>query len=60
MSIEIVIDTSGDVQVAVKGEPGKQCTEITKGIESALGLTTAQQKTAEYNQAASTARKATQ
>jgi hypothetical protein len=47
-SIEVTIDKSGQVKVEVNGCSGKSCSDLTKGIEQALGQVTADEQKPEY------------
>jgi hypothetical protein len=49
--INVEIATDGKVTVSVKGVKGKSCTDVTKSLENALGQTTSDEKTREYNDA---------
>ena len=44
-----VDDETGDVTVAVKGEPGKGCIELSKHLESFFGPGGERDLTEEYN-----------
>ncbi len=46
--MEITIERDGKVQIHVQGVDGTSCLELTKELEEALGVVTAQEKTGEY------------
>lgn len=46
--MEISIDDNGNVSIKVIGAEGKECLEMTKEIEAALGIVTDRQKTSEF------------
>jgi hypothetical protein len=46
--LEITIDKSGKVQVAVRGVQGEGCLALTKNIENAVGTVEERGFTAEY------------
>jgi hypothetical protein len=50
-AITIVIDREGGATVGVGCMKGKKCSELTKGIEDALGKVVSDQKTSEYFEA---------
>ena len=35
--IEVIIDPTGEVRIAINGVKGKQCLELTQALEAALG-----------------------
>ena len=49
--IEVIVSPQGEVQVQTKGYAGSDCLQASKFLELALGVTTAEHKTAEYFQA---------
>ncbi|NMB78326.1 MAG: DUF2997 domain-containing protein [Methanomicrobiales archaeon] len=46
--MEIIIDKTGNVQVAVKGVKGDGCLALSKNLEGALGSVTGREYTGEY------------
>lgn len=46
--LEITIDKTGRVQVAVRGIHGEGCLALTKNIENAVGAVQEREYTAEY------------
>jgi hypothetical protein len=46
--LEITIDKTGKVQVAVRGVQGEGCLGLTKNIENAVGIVEERNYTAEY------------
>jgi hypothetical protein len=48
--IEFSIDDDGKISIKVIGVQGKECLELTKEIEQALGLVVDRQKTGEFYQ----------
>jgi hypothetical protein len=46
--LEITIDKTGRVQVAVRGVQGEGCLGLTKNIENAVGRVEEREYTAEY------------
>ncbi len=49
-TITVTIDAEGESKVEVKGVAGKSCKDLTKGIESALGVVTSTENTREFEQ----------
>ena len=52
--IEVVISPQGETTVQTKGFVGAECLQASKWIEQALGITTGDNKTTEFYQAATT------
>jgi hypothetical protein len=52
--IEVTVSPKGETSVQTKGFSGGSCTQASKWLESALGVTTTDNKTAEYYQSATT------
>ena len=50
------IDPDGNITITVEGVKGKDCTELTKQLEEALGVVIDQQYTSEYYQNADESR----
>lgn len=50
--ITVTIDQDGDTNVAVQGQPGPGCKQLTAAIERAIGQTTKDQTTPEMQQSA--------
>jgi hypothetical protein len=50
--IEVVVSPQGEATVQTKGYAGGDCLQASKFLEQALGLTTAERKTAEFHQPA--------
>ena len=50
--IEVVVSPTGETTVQTKGYAGADCLQASRFLEQALGVTTADRKTAEYHQAA--------
>ncbi|MDX9723925.1 MAG: DUF2997 domain-containing protein [Myxococcota bacterium] len=48
--IEFTITEEGNIEMEVKGVKGKDCMEITKALEEALGVVSNRQYTSEYYQ----------
>ncbi|MEZ0229430.1 MAG: DUF2997 domain-containing protein [Planctomycetota bacterium] len=46
--LEFSIDDDGKISIKVIGAEGKECLEMTKAIEEALGIVTDRQKTADF------------
>jgi hypothetical protein len=46
--IEVTVSPQGDVTVQTRGYAGADCVQASKFVEQALGVTTADQMTAEY------------
>ncbi len=51
--IEVVVSPKGETTVQTKGFVGAECLQASKWLEQALGMATADSKTAEFHQAAS-------
>jgi Protein of unknown function (DUF2997) len=49
--IEVTVSPQGEVTVQTKGYAGADCLAASKYLEQALGVTTADVKTAEFHQA---------
>jgi hypothetical protein len=52
--IEVVVSPKGETTVQTKGYAGVDCLQASKFLEQALGVLTADHKTAEYHQTLST------
>jgi hypothetical protein len=50
--IEVVVSPTGETTVQTKGYAGADCLQASRFLEQALGVTTADRKTAEYHQTA--------
>jgi hypothetical protein len=50
--IEVIVSPTGETTVQTKGYAGADCLQATRFLEQALGVTTADAKTAEYYEAA--------
>jgi hypothetical protein len=48
--IEVLVSPQGEATVQTRGYPGDDCLQASKFLEQALGVTTAERKTAEYYQ----------
>jgi hypothetical protein len=48
--IEVVVSPTGETTVQTKGYTGANCLQASRFLEQALGVTTAERKTAEYHQ----------
>jgi hypothetical protein len=48
--IEVVVSPKGETTVQTKGYAGADCVQASRFLEQALGVTTADRKTAEYHQ----------
>lgn len=46
--IEVLISPKGETQVQTKGYVGSECVGASKWLETALGISTAEQKTSEF------------
>jgi hypothetical protein len=46
--IEVTVSPTGDTTVQTKGFVGSECQQASKWLEQALGISTADRKTAEY------------
>lgn len=49
--IEVIVSPTGEATVQTKGYVGGDCFQASKFLENALGVRTADRKTAEYYQA---------
>jgi hypothetical protein len=58
--IEVTVSPVGEVTIQTKGYAGADCLQASKSLEQALGVTTAERKTAEFYAAASTQQEARQ
>jgi hypothetical protein len=50
--IEVTVSPTGEATVQTRGYAGADCLQASKFLEQALGVTTAEGKTAEYHQTA--------
>lgn len=50
--IIVRVSPDGEVKVSVEGLSGASCADATRAVERALGATTADAKTAEFNKVA--------
>ncbi len=50
--IEVIVSPQGETTVQTKGFAGSDCLQASKFLEQALGVATAERKTAEFYQAA--------
>ena len=50
--IMVTFDEAGNPEIQVKGHKGKGCKALTEALERALGKTTADKTTPEYNMTA--------
>jgi hypothetical protein len=48
--IEVVVSPQGETTVQTKGFVGTECLQASKWLEQALGIATADSKTAEFHQ----------
>jgi hypothetical protein len=48
--IEVIVSPTGETTVQTKGYAGADCLSASRFLEQALGVTTAERKTAEYHQ----------
>lgn len=48
--IEVVVSPTGEAIVQTKGYAGADCLQASRFLEQALGVTTAEHRTAEYHQ----------
>jgi hypothetical protein len=48
--IEVIVSPTGETTVQTKGYAGADCLSASRFLEQALGVTTAELKTAEYHQ----------
>ena len=48
--IEVVVSPTGEATVQTKGYAGADCLQASKSLEQALGVATADRKTAEFYQ----------
>ena len=51
-TIEIIVSPEGKTRVETKGFAGAQCLEASRFLETALGKTTSESRTAEFYQTA--------
>ncbi len=51
--IEVIVSPQGQTTVQTKGYAGADCIQASKFLEQSLGVTTAEEKTAEFYQATS-------
>jgi hypothetical protein len=49
--IEIIVSPVGETTIQTRGYVGSECQQASKWLENALGITTAEHKTAEFYQA---------
>ena len=49
-TIEIIVSPNGQTRVETKGFAGSQCLEASRFLETALGKTTSESRTAEFYQ----------
>lgn len=47
-TVTVEIDRNGNPKISVDGVVGKSCTDLTSGLEKALGAKTSDTKTADY------------
>jgi hypothetical protein len=47
--IEVVVSPTGETTVQTKGYEGADCLQVSRFLEQALGVTTADRRTAEYH-----------
>jgi hypothetical protein len=52
--IEVTVSPTGETTVQTKGYAGSDCLQASQFVEQALGVATAEHKTAEYFQAVAT------
>lgn len=50
--VEVIVSPTGETTIQTHGYVGADCQRASKFLEEALGVTTREQKTAEYYQAA--------
>lgn len=55
--IIVTVDANGNTVIETKGFSGSDCLKATMDLEKALGATTADRKTREFNQQATTEQK---
>jgi hypothetical protein len=48
--IEVVVSPTGETTVQTNGYAGSDCQQASRWLEAALGIVTADRKTAEYHQ----------
>ena len=48
--IEVIVSPKGEVTIQTRGYAGSDCVQASKFLEQALGVTTADHKTADYYQ----------
>ena len=53
-NIRVRIGPDGQIEVSVDGLKGASCKDVTKAVEKALGATTSDANTPEFNQIGST------
>ncbi|MGE0535187.1 MAG: DUF2997 domain-containing protein [Pirellulales bacterium] len=53
-TIEIIVSPTGQTRLETKGFAGNSCRDASRPFEAALGLSQAEQLTAEFHQAANT------
>ena len=58
--IEVVVSPTGEATVQTKGYAGADCLQASKFLEQALGVTTADRKTAEFYETATQPQQAQQ
>src|SRR5262249_50769748 len=52
--IEVIVSSTGEATVQTKGFSGQDCMQASRFLETALGVTGRNKKTAKYSQSAST------
>ena len=52
--IELIVSPKGQTTVQTKGYSGSSCLQASKWLEQALGTVTAERKTSEFHETAST------
>jgi hypothetical protein len=58
--IEVLVSPQGEATVQTKGYAGPDCLQASRFLEQALGVVTADRKTAEFHQAPAEQRQETQ